>query len=110
MLAIAAIVAAVIAAAADATATEAIQPDKHDRDDDERPHARVIAVTTKRVSITRHLVTSILPTFDFVVAGGLHDHNITVGSKRLLLSAEVLACRRGALSKNAPNTAKKDAY
>ncbi len=86
-LAIAAIVAAiVVAAAAQAAAAKAVQPNKHDCNDDERPHAGIIAVATKRVSVTRHLVTSILPTLEFVVVGGLHDHNITGDPKRLLFS------------------------
>ncbi len=86
-LAVAAIVAVI--AAADADAAKAIQPNKNNRDDDKRPHAGVIAVSAKRVSVTIHIVTSNLPTFDFVVVGGLHDHTITLGAKRLLFSARV---------------------
>lgn len=52
MLAIAAVV---VAATANTAATKAIQPNKHDRDDDKSPHAGVVTVTTKRASITRHL-------------------------------------------------------
>ena len=63
-LAIAAIIAAVtIAADANAAAIKAVQPDKYDRNNNERPHAGIITIATKRV--TRHLTTSILPTFDF---------------------------------------------
>lgn len=61
-LAIAAIIAAVIIAA-DAAAIKAVQPHKYDCNNNERPHAGIITIAAKR--ITRHLTTSILPTFDF---------------------------------------------
>ena len=48
--AVAAVVAAATAAA-NAAAAKAIQPDKDDCDDDQRPHTGVIAVAAKRVTI-----------------------------------------------------------
>lgn len=88
-LAVAAIVAVIVAAAANANAAKAVQPYKYDGNDDQRPHAGVVAVTAKRVSITRHIVTSNLPTFDFVVVGGLHDHTITQRGNRLLFLTKI---------------------